>query len=65
MLTLEELKRKPEILQHIDWELNPQEAFEAFGQGLTKIIVHDQHGNGLSFHQFGSGVPAGTTLNMT
>ena len=30
MLTLEELKRKPEILQHIDWELNPQEAFEAY-----------------------------------
>ena len=28
MLTLEELKRKPEILQHINWELNPQEAFQ-------------------------------------
>lgn len=30
MLTLEELKSKPEILQRIDWELTPQEAFEAY-----------------------------------
>lgn len=30
MLTLEELKKNPEILQNIDWELNPQEAFEAY-----------------------------------
>ena len=30
MLTLEELKEKPEILRHIDWELDPQEAFETY-----------------------------------
>lgn len=30
MLTLEELKEKPEILNRIDWELDPQEAFEAY-----------------------------------
>jgi hypothetical protein len=30
MLTLEELKQKPDILEEIDWELDPQEAFEAY-----------------------------------
>jgi hypothetical protein len=30
MLTLEELRQKPDVLQQIDWELGPQEAFEAY-----------------------------------
>jgi hypothetical protein len=30
MLTIEQLKGQPEILRRIDWDLDPQEAFEAY-----------------------------------
>ncbi len=30
MLTLEELKQQREILSEIDWDLDPQAAFEAY-----------------------------------
>ena len=30
MLTLEELIRKPDLLGQIDWDLDPQEAFEMY-----------------------------------
>ena len=30
MLTLEELIQKPDLVSQIDWDLNPQEAFEMY-----------------------------------
>ena len=42
MLTMEELRNRPDILGEVDWEITPQQAFEAY---QIKSINAHRHRN--------------------